>query len=412
MAPLLTSCAWFEPELVDGDPIPFPTSTNTALPPDGFLEGQFCSVRSLLQIACTTGCHSAVVAGGGLDLETDPFYAMVYQPSVGAPGQTLVVPRSLEQSYLYQKVLASPPPLQGGVMPPGGALDPYYVEPLKQWILAGAPYDCAPVDFGTVTQTDVPHHPPGWSDSGVHGLAAKLQTDGDCRGCHGQYLDGETNGVSCDTCHTAEGYPDWRTNCTFCHGGTVDASGAPPKDIDGQENPDLISFTAHSTHIDGDDHYAYGCTQCHDKPTDVLTPGHIFDDVTPGYGELDYTAGYSPVATYYQKTCSNVYCHGDGYNVLGTVADGEGPLACYDCHADLTTPQYWNVMSGHHEEHLQQGDITCYDCHQSVVDAAQYVIAPQYHVNGQAEVLAPSAPWKGATCTGECHGEDHDNRAW
>src|SRR5256885_1081945 len=148
-------------------------------------------------------------------------------------------------------------------------------------------------DFGRVpTPTATPlaghHHPPGWADSSTHGAAAKLVAE-DCRGCHGTDLTGGTwnNGtttvaaVSCDGCHTA----GWRTNCVFCHGGTHDTTGAPPRDITG-ETVNLV-FLKHQQHINaGTDHVAYDCVECHAKPTDALTPNHWFDN-TPGWAEVD-----------------------------------------------------------------------------------------------------------------------------
>lgn len=388
---------------------PYVPLTTTQEYPEGFVEGQFCAVRSIFEVGCVTGCHSAIVSEGNLDLQTDPYYSIVYRQSSQSPGSLLILPRNPDQSLLYQKMLDHQLPTQGGVMPPQGALDPFFLVPIQDWILAGAPFDCDPGPPPEETYVgDVPHHPVGWEDPAQHGHAANLQTDGDCRSCHGEQLDGGTAEVSCDSCHP----PEWRTNCTYCHGGEQDETGAPPKDIDGQTNPDLISFTSHTTHIYGDDHYAYGCNQCHYKPTDVLTPGHVFADVTAGYGELDYTGGYAPISTYYQGTCSNVYCHGDGYQTLGTATDGDGPKACYDCHADVTTPQYWPQMSGRHDLHLAQVGAQCYECHQQVVDQNQTIIYPQYHVDGQAQVQPIGVVWNGATCTGACHDHDHDNENW
>jgi predicted CxxxxCH...CXXCH cytochrome family protein len=416
LLPLLVGCQLFDKAGNDTalEPWSSPTVTTSLEYQGGFLEGEFCAVQSIVQIACVTGCHSAVVAEGGLNLEYDPYNAMVFQPSTQNPGQTLVVPRDPDASYLYQKMLGTGPTLQGAVMPPGGALDPYFLVPVRDWILAGTPNDCAPPEFGTVTTPPPgePHHPPGWAASNVHGLAAKLQTDGDCRGCHGQYLDGETNGVSCDTCHTEAGYPEWRNDCTFCHGGGENQTGAPPKDIDGQTDPAQISFPSHTEHVAGYDHKVYGCDQCHSKPVDVLTPGHIFDDQTAGYGELYYANGYAPESTYFQGTCSNVYCHGDGYLALGEAYTGMAPLGCYGCHPDITTPQEWNQMSGRHQVHLNGGVVTCYECHSTVVDANQVVVNPDYHVDGQRQVQPLDVVWNGATCTGTCHNHDHNNDAW
>jgi predicted CxxxxCH...CXXCH cytochrome family protein len=374
-------------------------STTQTLPP-GFQEGQFCVVRSVFEVGCVTGCHSAVVSEGGLDLHTDPYTATVLHPSQDGT-QNLVVPGDPDASLLYQLMLGN-----GSVMPPQGRMDDFFLVPVKAWIEAGAPNDC---DGGYVQQTATEtgrHHPPGWEASDVHGLAAKLQTDGDCRSCHGAQLDGGTAGVSCDDCHT----PGWRTDCTFCHGGTLNQTGAPPRDMDNQDDPQLISFRAHPEHVAGPDHPPYDCTQCHYKPSDVLTPGHVFDDVTAGYGELDYTGGLSYLATYYQGTCSNLYCHGTGL-VLGTATDGQS-YGCASCHPDQYSPAGdWNQMSGRHKQHLDQ-EADCSTCHSQVVNANETVVGPQYHVNGSPDVLPTAVTWDGTTCTGSCHGHNHDHEGW
>jgi hypothetical protein len=402
---MLPTCTLFDPvEDPPNELPPLPTQTY----PVGFLEGQFCRVQSVFEIACVTGCHSAVVPEGNLDLHTDPYNAVVYKPSYVDPNYTLVVPRDPAASLLYQKVMGLQSPEHGGVMPPQGVMDPYFTDPIGEWILAGAPNDCEPPVI--VTDPEVTrHHPLDWAEYDQHGPAAKLQTDGDCRSCHGEQLDGAgTAGVSCDECHV----PGWRTDCTYCHGGTVDQTGAPPRDVDEVNDPYLISFTAHSRHVDSYGHYQYGCNQCHYKPTDVLTPGHVFDDVTPAYGEMDYTAGLSKYATYYQGTCSNVACHGTGITA-GEVTDGD-TMYCYSCHPDQTSqPNDFDLLSGHHRQHLQQGAIYCSECHSQVVDAQQNIIGANYHVDGTPQVLpVVGMTYYGGTCNGTCHNELHENRVW
>jgi hypothetical protein len=384
---------------VDTDP---PTTPGTFDP--GFLDGQFCQVRAIYEVACTTGCHSDILPLGGLNLLTDAYAATVNVRS--GDGGYLVVPGDPDASVLYQRMLGPSP--AGDVMPPQGVIDPIFLYAVESWISNGAVDDCvvgAPPPPPTTTTTGGRHHPLDWSDSDQHGPGAQLQTDGDCRSCHGAQLDGGSSGVSCDGCHA----PGWRTDCTFCHGGTLNTTGAPPEDIDNNADPATISFPEHPVHVTQGIHPAYGCTQCHSKPTDVLTPGHLFDDLTAGYGELNYSAGIAPISTYYQGTCSNVYCHGNG-QVVGEVSSGQD-VGCGDCHAGPNDAAEWGTMSGEHATHLQEG-VTCSECHQSVVDAAGSIVGYDLHVQGTKDVLAPSAPWNGATCTGNCHNENHDARGW
>jgi predicted CxxxxCH...CXXCH cytochrome family protein len=382
---------------------PPPTTTGTFDP--GFLEGQFCQVRAIFEVACTTGCHSDVVPSGNLDLLTDAHAATVLVTAQS--GGYLVVPGDPEASVLLQRMKGPGP--AGGVMPPQGVIDPIFLLAVEGWIAAGAPNDCVPgppPPPTTTTTGTLTHHPPGWSDPTAHGPGTQLQTDGDCRSCHGDTLAGGLiTEIGCDGCHSA----GWRTNCTFCHGGTANATGAPPEDVDNNADPATISFPEHTQHVTRDGHPAYGCEQCHAVPDSVLTPGHLFDDVTAGYGELNYTAGLAPTATYYQGTCSEVYCHGNG-RVRGEATSGQA-VACGDCHPGPADEDVWGTLGGSHRKHLIEG-VTCNECHQSVIDAAGAIIGPDLHVQGTTDVVAPAAPYVGGTCTGECHGENHAARSW
>ncbi len=399
-----------------GTPIvPTGTSPTATLTTDevfdpGFQEGPFCAVRAVFELSCVTGCHSAVVPEAGLDLQTDPYGAIVNVSSKLYTG-TLVVPGDASASLLFRKMMNTHSPDQGAVMPPQGVLDPYYLVPVRDWIEGGASPEC--VDPGTTTTGTTPtgtgaYHPPGWESGDEHGTAAMYQTGGDCRTCHGADLTGGSSAVTCDDCHV----PTWRTDCVWCHGGTLDTTGAPPSDIDDNDDPATISFTSHPKHVQETIHAAYDCTQCHVKPTDILDYGHVVRDITPGFGEIDYTQGLSRIATYYQGTCSNTYCHGTGL-VPGEVTDGDGPLGCGDCHPDAASPPaQWNAMSGRHALHLGEG-ITCSECHGSVVDATQGIVNPALHVNGGPDLLlAGTVTFLGASCTGSCHGHNHQNDAW
>jgi len=388
------------------------TTTTTTTPttePIGFLDGSLCYARTVFEVNCVTGCHSATVAGGGLDLQTDPYAATVGKLS-SVPGVQLVVPGQPENSLLWRKMTGELAPEEGDIMPPSGLLPEVVIAPVELWISQGAPNDCdldvvePPV---TTATTGNPYHPPGWAASDQHGLAANLQTDGDCRTCHGVDLTGGVSAVTCDDCHA----PGWRTDCTFCHGGVEDLTGAPPEDIDNNVLVAVTPFPEHYAHVDGDDHATYDCVQCHSKPIDVLTPGHVFEDFTPGYGEMNYTAGIAPISTYLGGTCSNVYCHGTGL-VDGYASSGDGPKACYSCHPDITSdPNDWNNMSGRHKQHLDS-DVLCSECHSTVVDANQAVIGPTYHVDGTATVDVVGLVYNGTTCDGACHGHNHNDDEW
>ena len=258
-----------------------------------------------------------------------------------------------------------------------------------------------------------PFHPVGWAQPEQHGLGAKTQ-ELDCRTCHGDQLlggSGQQAGPSCDSCH-AEG---WRTNCTYCHGGTADQTGAPPRDISGETSTARSSFAGHAAHVNGRaSHVAWDCTTCHVKPTDVLSPGHMFDD-TPGVSEVTFGQGLSPQGTYAAGTCSNLYCHGNGRSASGTVATTAAPMACSSCHADGSSgATAWGTMSGKHSRHLGAG-LACADCHAGIVNTAGNAITDATkHVNGHPDVSITTSgfTYNAGTCTGTCHNHDHPGRTW
>ncbi|MEO0603793.1 MAG: hypothetical protein AAF211_20310, partial [Myxococcota bacterium] len=172
---MLTGCG--------GEPQPLPPSPR-ALDPNpyvgGFLTGEFCSVQSVFQVTCVAGCHSAALPGGGLDLETDAWNAVVNAP--GSTGALLVEPGFPGRSLLYLRMVTPGP----GVMPPSGALEPNFTNVVGDWIANGAPNDCDIEAPPPEVEDPGPNpHPPGWASADLHGTATNLQTDGDCRVCHG-----------------------------------------------------------------------------------------------------------------------------------------------------------------------------------------------------------------------------------
>jgi len=268
-------------------------------------------------------------------------------------------------------------------------------------------------------------HPVGYADAKIHGRDLKWQIT-DCRTCHGQDLNGGAVGAggagttiapnSCDTCHQA----GWRTNCTYCHG-TTGGNGAPPRDLDGQLDPKRISFPGHPAHTSGRLSAPFDCSNCHRKPTDVLTPYHVFD-ASPRRAENNLTGGLSTVGVYdpVLGRCTNLYCHGTGRGSSGTVSKlALGPLACNACHADMTNQQQWPTMSARHLKHLVQGSVDCTHCHNQTVSGAASVLADKsVHVNGKVEIAfntdASNMTYNAGnkTCTGNCHSEQHNARSW
>lgn len=170
----------------------------------------------------------------------------------------------------------------------------------------------------------------------------------------------------------------------------------------------------------------FDCEQCHATPESVTTEGHLFDR-TPGRVEVTFDSGLSPNGEYDagSRTCSALYCHGDGQSDNGTIQADARPRGCGDCHASVTSgPNGWPMLSAAHATHLQEG-ITCRSCHAQVVGDAgagqdPEVIDPGRHINGRPDVMVDEEGiavvgfgWSVAgRCDGVCHSETHSNRGW
>lgn len=256
----------------------------------------------------------------------------------------------------------------------------------------------ADADADTDSDTDADsYHPDGWSSPSVHGMAAKC-AEQDCVACHGEDLSGGSAGVACDMCHAS----DWKTDCTFCHGGGENSTGAPPVDIDNSSTG--LSFAEHTAHVTESNHAAWDCTQCHAKPSSVLSSGHVLvGDTTSCVAEVRFNRGLSPDGAYSTGTCSDLYCHGNGARTLGTVRTG-ARLDCDSCHPS-------SRLSGGHGRHLGFAD--CGDCHRDTASSDTVISTPANHVNGDVEVdMGSEMTWSGSTCSGSCHGERHSGEGW
>jgi hypothetical protein len=249
-----------------------------------------------------------------------------------------------------------------------------------------------------------PYHPSHYDAAGTHGLDMKMQVD-DCRECHGESLDGGSSNVSCDGCHE----DGWRTECTYCHGGRDDDTGAPPRDLDGDVEPDDQVYAPHVAHVsDGPVHGAYDCVQCHRKPEGVLWGGHAFDD-TPGRAEVDFREGIADRGSWDGESCT-VYCHGNGQEE-GEVLVTADPQ-CGDCHVVMASPTSQRLqMSGEHREHLSQA-MDCGDCHPNT-DGQDTLTDPAVHADGGVDLdLGDVTIDANGRCDGTCHEENHNNREW
>ncbi|HEX9049218.1 MAG TPA: hypothetical protein VF841_01675, partial [Anaeromyxobacter sp.] len=274
-------------------------------------------------------------------------------------------------------------------------------------------------------------HVAGWMDtssssfhaaSAIRGLAA-------CQQCHAADLSGGFTGYSCAQCHDtidASGAPvRWATNCTMCHGGTNDQTGAPPKTIWGYAS-DAIRTGAHASHLAGSAIAApFDCAVCHTKPADALAQGHIDNvaatDVPMATVALTGIAAIGvPNAAWDRAgaTCAT-YCHGatltGGSNTspVWTTLDGS-QAACGTCHGVPPPAPHPTVAS----------DLTlCAPCHSQTVSTAGAIIpasAGGKHLDGIIEAQGHPAEWMDTTSAGfhaysadlgltpceSCHGQD------
>lgn len=133
----------------------------------------WCAVQGIFNSQCVS-CHSAAGHLGDLDLETDPYAALVGVPSASYPGRTLVVAGDSANSFLLVKMLGEQSADEGSVMPTSGALPAEKTALVEAWISAGATSDCT--DPGGDTGAPSTYHPAGFADPGVHGIEAKFQT--------------------------------------------------------------------------------------------------------------------------------------------------------------------------------------------------------------------------------------------
>jgi predicted CxxxxCH...CXXCH cytochrome family protein len=182
----------------------------------------------------------------------------------------------------------------------------------------------------------------------------------------------------------------------MCHGGTANATGAPPKATWGNTLPadrTNVRIGAHTVHAAGTTSSpAIACTVCHPAHTSALDAGHL-----DGGTATVVLGGLSGGGTWDRATgtCSGTYCHDGGRfgNDKAPTWTAAGPAACTSCH--LAPPD----DVGHNFHSFRS--IPCSGCHGATTATRA---DPAYHVNGAKDVLYHGARistgW--SSCTG-CH---------
>ncbi len=255
-------------------------------------------------------------------------------------------------------------------------------------------------------------HAQGWMDTSSANFHAYSANRGlaACQGCHGTALDG-VGGMVAIGCNTAQCHgATWKTNCTMCHGGADNVTGAPPRATWGSTS--AVAVGAHTSHVGPNPiSGAFGCNECHAKPTDALSPDHIGGSAVvsfagPVSGLKGGTWSYPATGT---ATCSSTYCHGNFDRGVATNTpswNGTNQAACGTCHA--TRP-----LAYLHNKHQQQyfanplwpwwplpggsAWVTCDQCHFGIAQSVSSSQAPtltvvggsgpSLHVDGKVDVV-------------------------
>jgi predicted CxxxxCH...CXXCH cytochrome family protein len=170
-------------------------------------------------------------------------------------------------------------------------------------------------------------------------------------------------------------------NCTGCHGGKDNLTGAPPTDTKGQDASPAVG--AHTTHIQ----FGVACNACHVVPQAVSSPGHMDGRVEVTFGDLATANGATP--TYSRQTCSGTYCHGatiqgGAKKTVDWNAD-RGRLDCTSCHG------YPPVGAGPHV--ASPAGANCSACHPATVNPDQSLKQGGKHLSGSIDTTLVAADY-------------------
>ncbi len=272
-------------------------------------------------------------------------------------------------------------------------------------------------------------HPAGYGDpssAAFHGAdaIAFLQGTGssDCTQCHGATLDGDA-GPSCTACHQTTpsaifpgGVADWKTNCTFCHGtptgpsfdaSTQLARAAPPDDVAGRlTGTNTAAVGAHQKHVTAGalwDPVATSpgapCANCHLVPTDLAHLANTswtftWSTLATGNGST------TPAWTAGSLTCAN-YCHGatlnGGTHTSPTWNGGAAEVSCTSCHGSPPATGATIGSQPAHLYHAGQG-VTCDRCHSGYNSSTANTAE---HVNGIGRAVVKGQSF--TTFTNNCN---------
>lgn len=254
----------------------------------------------------------------------------------------------------------------------------------------------------TNSEPEIEVHPAGWlekTSSDFHGRF--LQSIGwnlrNCQQCHGIDYKGGIAESSCLTCHPAT--PE---DCTVCHGGVDNLTGAPPHDLFGNGDVESPGVGVHTPHLEGEElSSGFSCSTCHIVPDSLYAPNHIDSDLPAEvvFSGQALLTNASPQWDHNTLSCSGTYCHGSwsldksqsqnsfiysGDSMQGNSASpiwiDHDSAECGTCH-DLPPV-------GHNPFELS----ACAGCHGFVIDAAGEIIDKTKHANGLINVFGREFP--------------------
>ncbi|MBI4817592.1 MAG: CxxxxCH/CxxCH domain-containing protein [Deltaproteobacteria bacterium] len=177
------------------------------------------------------------------------------------------------------------------------------------------------------------------------------------------------------------------SGCDGCHGQA--GNSAPPYDLDRATVTSKVTVGAHQTHLSGGlTARPVACSECHDVPADLNSPGHI-DTTRPAevtFGAVATSGAHIPVWT--SPTCGDTACHsGAGAtNPAPTwnVVDGS-EAGCGACHGlPPNTPVHRSAAD-------------CSTCHLPTAGPSQTIADRATHVDGIVQVTT-------LDCS-SCHGD-------
>ena len=222
-----------------------------------------------------------------------------------------------------------------------------------------------------------------------------------CQDCHGPDYSGGLVEQSCLGCHVLPTGPE---NCTTCHGSLE--SSAPPKALNGDTSSTSTGVGTHQNHLRFN---TVGrqvlCSECHNVPGGLFTPGHIDSDGPAEVifnGPVGLTVTNEPTTSQYDPslplftpdpsfdysalTCSNTYCHGyfkNGNLDNAPVWNDPSTSQCGSCHGNGQNPLPKVASQGG----THPANDNCNLCHSQVVNQYFEIINPDKHIDGKLNLF-------------------------